>query len=129
MILLTTDEIIALHAKLIERTGGSHGLRDRNLLESAVYSAQAVFDDEEAYPETEEKAARLCYSLTNNHAFVDGNKRIGVFVMLMTLNLNSIKISYTQKELVTLGLSVADGSFSYEDILNWIKNHIKTDDS
>ena len=76
MILLTTDEVTTLHKKLIERTGGSHGLCDRSLLESAIYSAQAVFDSEEAYPTTEEKAARLCYSITNNHAFVDGNKRI-----------------------------------------------------
>lgn len=123
MILLTTDEIIGLHEKLIERTGGSHGLRDRNLLESAIYSAQAVFDNEEAYPTSEEKAARLCYSITNNHAFVDGNKRIGVFTMLMTLKLNSVKISYTQTELTNLGLSVADGSFDYEAVLQWIIKH------
>lgn len=123
MILLTTDEIIELHEKLIQRTGGSHGLRDRSLLESAVYSAQTAFDNEEVYPSTEEKAARLCYSITNNHAFVDGNKRIGVFSMLMTLRLNSVKISYTQAELVTLGLSVADGSFDYKAVLQWIIRH------
>lgn len=123
MILLTTDEIIGLHKKLIERTGGSHGLRDRNLLESAIYSAQAIFDSEEAYPTLEEKAARLCYSITNNHAFVDGNKRIGVFTMLMTLKINSVKISYTQAELITLGLSAADGSFDYEAVLQWIIKH------
>lgn len=123
MILLTIDEIIGLHKKLIERTGGSYGLRDCSLLESAIYSAQAVFDGEEAYPGLEEKAARLCYSITNNHAFVDGNKRIGVFVMLMTLKLNSVKISYTQAELINLGLSVADGSFDYNAVLQWIIKH------
>lgn len=123
MILLTTDEIIELHKKLIERTGGSHGLRDRNLLESAIYSAQAVFDGEEAYPTSEEKAARLCYSITNNHAFVDGNKRIGVFTMLMTLKLNSVKISYTQAELINLGLSVANSRLDYEAVLQWITEH------
>lgn len=123
MILLTTDEIIELHEKLIGRTGGSHGLRDRNLLESAIYSVQAIFDSEEAYPTLEEKAARLCYSITNNHAFVDGNKRIGVFTMLMTLKLNSVKISYTQAEFITLGLSVADGSFDYDAVLQWIIKH------
>lgn len=123
MIILTTDEIIELHEKLIERTGGSCGLRDRNLLESAVYSAQAVFDNEEAYPTLEEKAARLCYSITNNHAFVDGNKRIGVFTMLMTLKLNSVRLLYTQAELITLGLSVAEGSFDYSDVLQWIIKH------
>lgn len=124
MILLTVEEIIALHDKLIDRTGGSHGLRDKSLLESAVYSANAYFADNEAYPSVIEKAARLMFSLTNNHAFVDGNKRIGVFTMLMTLQLNNIKIKYTQAELIELGLSVADGKTDYNNILGWIKEHI-----
>lgn len=123
MILLTVEEVVALHDKLIERTGGSHGLRDQSLLESAVYSAQAYFADNEAYPSVEEKADRLMFSLTNNHAFVDGNKRIGVFTMLMTLQLNNVKINYTQAELIALGLSVADGRIEYIEILNWIKEH------
>ena len=78
MILLTVDEVIELHEKLVSRTGGSHGLRDKSLLESAVYSAVSAFGDSEAYPSVEEKAARLMFSLTNNHAFVDGNKIIGI---------------------------------------------------
>lgn len=84
MILLTVDEIIGLHEKLVDATGGSAGLRDRGLLESAVYSADASFDDIALYPTVEEKAARLAYSLIHNHAFADGNKRIGVLAMLMT---------------------------------------------
>lgn len=123
MILLTVEEVVALHDKLIDRTGGSHGLRDQSLLESAVYSAQSAFGDSEAYPTIEEKAARLMFSLTNNHAFVDGNKRIGVFTMLMTLQLNNIKINYTQAELIALGLSVADGKTEYIKILDWIMEH------
>ena len=124
MILLTVEEITTLHDKLIDRTGGSHGLRDQSLLESAVYSAMSGFADNEAYPSVEEKAARLMFSLTNNHAFVDGNKRIGVFTMLMTLQLNNVKIKYTQAELISLGLSVADGKTNYENILSWIKEHV-----
>lgn len=123
MILLTVEEISVLHDKLIERTGGSHGLRDQSLLESAVYSAISGFGDNEAYPSVEEKAARLMFSLTNNHAFVDGNKRIGVFTMLMTLQLNDVKIKYTQTELISLGLSVADGKTEYIEILDWIMEH------
>ena len=123
MILLTVEEVIALHDKLIERTGGSQGLRDQSLLESAVYSAMSAFGDSEAYPTVEEKAARLMFSLTNNHAFVDGNKRIGVFTMLMTLQLNNININYTQAELISLGLSVADGKTEYVEILDWIMEH------
>ena len=123
MILLTVEEVIALHNKLIERTGGSHGLRDRSLLESAVYSAMSAFGNNEAYPTIEEKAARLMFSLTNNHAFVDGNKRIGVLTMLMTLQLNNVNIHYSQSELISLGLSVADGKTAYTDILAWITEH------
>lgn len=123
MILLTIEEIIELHDKLIDRTGGSYGLRDQNLLESAVYSTVSGFEGSEAYPTVEEKAARFMFALINNHAFVDGNKRIGVFAMLMTLQLNSVKLNYTQSELVSLGLSVADGSNGYDEILAWIIEH------
>lgn len=121
MILLTVEEVMALHKKLIERTGGSDGLRDQSLLESAVYSAMTGFEGSEAYPTVQEKAARLMFALTNNHAFVDGNKRIGVFVMLMTLQLNNVKIKYTQAELISLGLSVAEGTTGYDEILTWIR--------
>ena len=123
MILLTTDEIIKLHEKMIERTGGSSGMLDFGLLESAVFSVENSFDDVEQYPTVEEKAARLMFSLTNNPAFVDGNKRIGVFVMLMTLELNGIVLNHTQKELIELGLSVADGTMNYYEILDFIKRH------
>ena len=123
MILLTVDEIISLHTKLISKTGGSDGLRDRGLLESAVYSAMGGFGDEEAYPTIEEKSARLMYSLVNNHAFIDGNKRIGVLVMLTTLRLNSVELKFTQSELIELGLKTASGQVDYEQILDFIKKH------
>lgn len=123
MILLTVDEIISLHTKLISKTGGSDGLRDRGLLESAVYSAMGGFGDEEAYPTIEEKAARLMYALVNNQAFVDGNKRIGVLVMLTTLRLNSVELKFTQTELIELGLQTASGKADYEQVLEFIKSH------
>ena len=125
MILLTVDEIIELHSRLIVRTGGCDGLRDRGLLESAVFSVESCFGGVEAYPTVEEKAARLLFSLANNHAFVDGNKRIGVLAMLMTLSLNDVQLQYSQEELITLGLSVADGSYDYPAILKWIRTHKK----
>ena len=123
MILLTVEEVISLHEKLIDRTGGIGGIRDIGLLESAVYSTESSFDDVEQYPTVEEKAARLMFSLTNNHAFVDGNKRIGVFTMLMTMELNGITLRYSQKELIKLGLSVADGTKKYAEILDFINDH------
>lgn len=123
MIILTIKEIMALHTRLTARTGGSDGLRDRGLLESAVYSAETSFGGQELYPTIPEKAARLMYALVSNHAFVDGNKRIGVLVMLMTLRLGGISLNFTQAELIDLGLSAASGLLSYEDILAWIRAH------
>ena len=123
MITLTVSEILRLHQKLLDATGGLSGTRELGLLESAVYSANQVFGEEEAYPTVEQRAARLAYAITQNHPFVDGNKRIGMLVMLMTLRLNHVQIQYTQAELIQLGLSVADNSYRYEDILAWINNH------
>lgn len=123
MILLTVDEIISIHSKLIEKTGGLNGLRDRGLLESAVASADNSFEDIEKYPTVCEKSARLAYAIITNHAFLDGNKRIGILTMLMTLKLNNIKISYSQKELINLGLAVADNRADYSNILNWLNGH------
>ncbi len=123
MILLNISEILSIHSKLIIKTGGTDGIRDIGLLESAVYSAYGAFGDEEVYSAVEEKSARLCFAIISNHAFVDGNKRIGILVMLMTLKLNKIKISYSQKELIDLGLGVADGSVNYNEILKWILKH------
>ena len=123
MITLTVSEILRLHQKLLDATGGLSGTRDLGLLESAVYSANQVFGEEEAYPTVEQRAARLAYAITQNHPFVDGNKRIGMLVMLMTLRLNHVQIQYTQAELIQLGLSVADNSYRYEDILAWINYH------
>ena len=126
MMLLTVEEILALQEKVISQTGGSFGLRDRGLLESAVYSADSSFGDVEVYPSLEEKAARLAFAITGNHAFVDGNKRTGMLVMLLTLRLNGRTLRYTQAELVDLGLGTADGSLGYEEILAWIISHLDT---
>ena len=114
---------LLLHKLIAEETGGSIGVRDEGLLESALESAFAGFDNQEFYPSKEEKGARLGYTLISNHAFVDGNKRIGVYIMLTFLEVNGIHLECTNEEIVELGLSVADGSMGYEDILNWIKDH------
>lgn len=124
MINLTVEEITQMHKKLIQKTGGMSGLRDIGMLESAVYSVMQSFGEEEVYPTSYERAARLAYAITMNHPFCDGNKRTGMLVMLLTLRLNHIVIRYTQQELIKLGLSVADGSKGYQDILDWIKSHL-----
>ncbi|MBR2742809.1 MAG: type II toxin-antitoxin system death-on-curing family toxin [Clostridia bacterium] len=123
MIKFSKEKVLLLHKLLAEATGGSVGVRDEGLLDSALESAFAGFGDKEFYPSKEEKGARLGFALISNHAFVDGNKRIGVYVMLSFLEMNGIKIDCTDEELVFIGLSVADGSMGYEELLQWVKGH------
>ena len=99
------------------------GVRDEGLLESALESAFSGFGGQEFYPSKEEKGARLGYALISNHAFVDGNKRIGVYIMLTFLEVNGIKLKCSDEELVQIGLSVADGSMGYEQLLAWVREH------
>lgn len=123
MILLTVSEIISIHSKLIVKTGGLDGIRDSSLLESAVASASNSFEGIEQYPTIEEKGARLAFAIISNHAFIDGNKRIGILTMLMTLKLNQVNIAYSQEEIIELGLSVASGVCQYDGIYEWITKH------
>jgi len=123
MIKFSSEKVKLLHQLMAEATGGSVGVRDEGLLDSAIEGAFATFDGVELYPSKEEKAAKLGYSLISNHAFVDGNKRIGVFVMLSFLELNGIHIEAADEDVVSLGLGVADGSMEQKDILDWIHKH------
>ena len=120
MIKLSKDRVLLLHQYLAEETGGSIGLRDEGLLESALESAFATFDGKELYPSKEEKAARIGASLVGNHAFLDGNKRIGVFVMLTFLEVNGVKVECSDEDIVSAGLALADGSMDYDELLVWL---------
>lgn len=124
MIKFSKEKILLLHQVMAEATGGDVGVRDDALLESAIENIYATFDGVELYPSKEEKAARLGYSLISNRAFVDGNKRIGMYIMISFLELNGIKIDASNDDVVKLGLSVASGEADYNDILNWINEHI-----
>jgi len=124
MIILKNDEIIEVHKKLIASTGGSHGLRDMGLLESAVFGCNQTFGGEDLYPTIIEKASRMAYSICNNHPFVDGNKRVAVTAMLVILRMNDVTLSFTQEELIKLGLGIADSSVSYEEIVEWVNHHV-----
>lgn len=123
MIILSKEQIIKLHAQLIAETGGSDGIRDENLLESALATPFQTFGDEDAFPSLQQKAARLGYGLIKNHAFVDGNKRIGTHVMLIFLALNKIELDYAQQELSDIILKVAADKCSFEDLIKWILEH------
>ena len=123
MIRFSREKVKLLHQLMAEATGGSVGVRDEGLLDSAIEGAFATFDGVELYPSKEEKAAKLGYLLISNHAFVDGNKRIGVYVLLSFLELNGIHIEAADEDVVSLGLGVADGSMEQKDILDWIHKH------
>ena len=123
MIKMTKEQVLLLHTQLIEATGGSDGIRDVGLLESALESPFQSYGGVELYPSIQAKAARLCYGLVKNHAMIDGNKRIGVHAMLVFLALNGYEIEYTQNELSDLILNVAAGKKQYEDILQWLLKH------
>ncbi len=120
---LSKEQILMLHTQLIEETGGSDGVRDYNLLESALETPFQSFDGIELYPTIQAKAARLGYGLIKNHSMVDGNKRIGTHAMLVFLALNGIELIYTQKELYETILDVAAGELGYEDLLEWVLQH------
>ena len=123
MIRFSEEKVKFLYKLMVEATGGSFGIRDGKLLDSALEGIFQTFDGKELYPTKEEKGAMLGYSLISNHAFVDGNKRIGVYVMLTFLEVNGIRIECTDDELIELGLGVAAGEISYEELLDWILNH------
>ncbi|MBR3295381.1 MAG: type II toxin-antitoxin system death-on-curing family toxin [Clostridia bacterium] len=120
MIRFSKEKVLLLHKLITEETGGDSGVRDLNLLDSALENIYQTFDGQELYPTKQEKGARLGYTLISNHAFVDGNKRIGMYVMLTFLQVNGIHIHPSNDEVVRVGLAVASGSMSYEELLGWI---------
>lgn len=123
MIKFSKEKVLLLHRIMLEETGGGDGIRDVGLLDSALEAAFASFDGKELFPSKEEKAARLGVGLISNHAFVDGNKRIGIYVMLSFLELNGVYIEATDNEIIEVGLFVAQGTMKYEQLLDWIKKH------
>ena len=123
MIRFSDDKVKLLYKLMVEETGGSFGIRDENLLNSALNGIFQTFGGNDLYPTKEEKGAMLGYSLISNHAFIDGNKRIGVYVTLTFLEVNGIKIDCTDNELIKLGLGVAAGKIRYEELLAWILDH------
>ena len=123
MIRLSKSQILLLHNQLISETGGSSGLRDDSLLDSALNAPFQTFDGEDVYPSLQQKAARLCFSLVKNHPFIDGNKRIGAHAMLVFLALNSIDLQYSQEEFSDVIIQLAAGEIEPTDLLHWILIH------
>ena len=120
---LTKRQILLLHEQLLQEFGGTPGVRDEGLLDSALAAPFQTFDGQSLYPSVQAKAAQLGFGLVCNHPFVDGNKRIGTHVMLVFLALNGIDLSYTQQELIDMIFAVASSQASAADLLQWIIQH------
>ena len=123
MIKFSKDKVLLLHQLIAQETGGSVGVRDEGLLESALEVAFSSYGGTEFYPSKEEKGARLGYNLISNHAFVDGNKRIGMCVLLTFLEINGTPIDPASEEVARVGLAVAAGEMGYEELLRWIREN------
>ncbi|HSW97089.1 MAG TPA: type II toxin-antitoxin system death-on-curing family toxin [Candidatus Saccharimonadales bacterium] len=122
---LTVADILLLHSIAIDEFGGSHGLRDLGLLESAVKRPQATFDGIDLYQSIFDKAAALVHSLLMNHQFVDGNKRTAMFAVMTFLELDGYIFDATQKEVVEYALYIENSHPEIEEISAWLKTHSK----
>ena len=123
MIKLSKEKVLLLHELITRETGGDPNVRDTALLNSALESAFQTFGGQELYPTKEEKGARIGFALIANHAFVDGNKRIGMLILLTFLEVNGVKIRPTVDDVIRVGLGVASGEMQYEDLLEWIHDN------
>jgi len=119
--IFTVELVIEVHERIIATTGGLKGIKDIALLDSAINSIYQTFDSKELYPTLIEKAAKLCFAINKNHPFIDGNKRVSMHMLAVFLRFHDIDYSPTNAEVIRVGLSLADGSMSYEDLVGWLK--------
>lgn len=125
MITITKEQVLLLHKSIYERYGGSYGVRDEGLLDSALEAPFQTFSGQDLYPEDIDKIVRFGYGLISNHPFHDGNKRIGALALLTLLELNGFEINATNEEFAAIIYDVASGSEgkSADDLLLWVKEH------
>ena len=124
MIWVTADDVILIHSRIIQTTGGIEGLRDRAGLEAAIAAPLQSFGGEDLFPSDIEKIARIGFGLASNHAFLDGNKRIGAMMTQLLLEWNGYQLRLKQGELADMFIAIADGTSNEQDLLNWIQEHI-----
>jgi death-on-curing protein len=120
---LTVEQVAFLHARLIEETGGSHGIRDVGLLQSAVARSWTTFDGQDLYGEVFSKAAALMHSLTKNHPFVDGNKRTGTAAAVLLLRTNGWSFEASNAELEEFALRVVGEELAVLEMAEWLRRH------
>lgn len=120
---LTVEEVLILHRRLIQRTGGSDGIRAMGLLESAVARPQASFGNEDLYPDLWSKTAALMHSLVKNHPLVDGNKRTAITAAGIFLELNGHTLTASNEELLDFTRQVTTGDMELEEMAVWLQAH------
>ena len=125
MIWISAEDVILIHSRVIEGSGGLDGLRDRDGLEAAVSAPMQTFDGKELYPTDLEKIARLGFGLASNHAFVDGNKRIGAMMTQLLLKWNGYDLTLRSGELADMFIAIADGTAKEMDLPDWIHAHLR----
>ncbi len=125
MIWISTEDILLIHSRVIEGSGGLDGLRDRNGLEAAIAAPMQTFDGQELYPSDIEKIARLGFGLASNHAFVDGNKRISAMMTQLLLKWNGYDLTLRTGELADMFIAIADGTSNGKDLLDWVYAHLR----
>ena len=123
MIWVTADDVILIHSRIIQTTGGIEGLRDRAGLEAAIAAPLQSFGGEDLFPSDIEKIARIGFGLATNDAFLDGNKRIGAMMTQLLLKWNGDQFRLKQGELADMFIAIADGTSNEQDLLNWIQEH------
>ena len=121
MIWTTSEQVQQIHSRIIARTGGMDGIRDPDGLASAIATPLQTFGGAELYPTCLEKIARFGYGLASNHAFVDGNKRIGAMMTQLLLQWNGYTLSLQQGELSDTFIAIAAGTLSYDGLYRWLK--------
>ena len=124
MIWINADDVIEIHNRIIQVSGGMLGLRDRAALEAAIAAPMQTFGDEDLFPTETEKIARIGFGLASNHAFIDGNKRIGAMMVQLLLKWNGYTLSLEKGELADMFITIASGAATAEDLHDWILRHI-----
>ena len=129
MIYLSAEQLLFLHARLVDETGGSHGVRDLNMLLSALGRPGASYDNRDLYPNIYTKAAALMDSLIRNHPFLDGKERTGIAAVAIFLRMNGYQLNATNTELEEFALEVAQSKHHTEDMAGWFQMHTQSMDN
>ena len=123
--MISTKEVLKIHKLLIDQFGGSHGVRDKSSLNSAINRPFATFDQQELYPEPVDKATAILESIVTNHPFIDGNKRTGYVLARLLLLKSGLDIKATQEDKYEMVIAVSKGEWKFEQIRNWMTERCK----